>query len=104
MQDALEHYLTKNASLTHLLLRHVRSWGSALRPELARVSALANASESLRWIGFEVDGALRCWEIKRARILGESTDHITQETVLVEMHEDAGRGVLAVEQMDEFRQ
>ncbi|TFK87489.1 hypothetical protein K466DRAFT_108544 [Polyporus arcularius HHB13444] len=99
--DALENHLPQNGSLTHLLLLHVRSWGTALQPELVRIPALARASRSLRWIGFEAEGALRCWEVAQPR-KGESTDQLAQEAVLVEMSECAGRRVLASEQIDEF--
>lgn len=101
-QDAVESYLPKNASLTHLLLRHVDYKGKVSQPELARIPALAKASKTMRWIGTEVNGVLRCWTVTRPR-QGESADKTPQEIILVEMNEEAGIQVLANEQMDEFR-
>ncbi|KAI0700357.1 hypothetical protein C8T65DRAFT_742088 [Cerioporus squamosus] len=104
--DTLETYLPKSTSLTHLLLRHVPVEGHrASQPDLACIPVLAKASETLRWIGLEVDGALHCWEVTHPR-KRESADNsrTKEETILVEMSEDAGRRVLAIEQMDEFRE
>ncbi|RDX49971.1 hypothetical protein OH76DRAFT_502225 [Lentinus brumalis] len=100
LMDAVENHLPKNGSLTHLLLRHVAYSGKAVQPEPARIPALAKASKAMRWIGIEVDGVLRCWEVTRPQY----TDNTAQETVLVEMSEDAGRRLLASEQMDEFQE
>ncbi|RPD62277.1 hypothetical protein L226DRAFT_611124 [Lentinus tigrinus ALCF2SS1-7] len=103
--DALENYLTNNSTLTHLLVRHVFNTEPSFsaKPDSARIPILAQASRTLRWIGFEVNGALQCWEVTHFEKEG-STGRDAQVTVLVNMSEAAGRRVLAAEKMDEFRQ
>ena len=69
---------------------------------LGRAVAFAQASKTLRWIGIEVKGLLRCWEVVHSK-QGESSGKDVQTTTLVNMSEMAGRQVIAQEQMDEFR-
>ena len=102
-QDALHRNLPENNTLTHLLLRHVfRRRVKTSQANLAPVATLAQISKTLRWIGIEVNGVLRCWEVVHSK-QEESSGKDVQTTTLVNMSEMAGRQVIAQEQMDEFR-
>ncbi|RDX49985.1 hypothetical protein OH76DRAFT_1403246 [Lentinus brumalis] len=101
----------RNASLTHLLLRYPghqdRGIADAIVADaLHCATRLANASESLCWVGVETDAAgLLCWDVSRPQVAESNSAYRgrVNELVMVKMSGDAGVRVLEEEGMHAFK-